>query len=411
MEPSMEEYMTKTQDDYGPGIVRLKIDEKAHFKLKGQFLKELRDNTFSGSDNEDANEHIEKVLETVDLFYIPDVTQDQIMLRVFPMSLTGDASRWLRNEPASSSMKAADAKKAIEEMADHSKKWHNGTSTRTRSIETSDGLAAIQAQLNNLGREIKNVNEKFNAAQVGCETYKGPHYTKDCSLKEEATAFEDAYYTQFGVPFPLGGRHRAAAPGFYQRDNRNPSYKKRRQTMEESMSKFMFEYAKRHVENSNLIKEIRSSTDGWVDELPNVLWAHHTSLKQSNGETPFSLTHRSEAVIPVELGMPTYRTMMIREDENKDELRLNMDLLQERREATTIREAKYKAKMEQYYNQRVRLSSLKPDEYVFWRNEASRVEDQGKLGPKWEGPYKVTEVYQNGSYKLQTIKGREVPQT
>ncbi|GKF71083.1 hypothetical protein Tco_0207197, partial [Tanacetum coccineum] len=79
-----------------------KIDEKAHFELKGQFLKELRDNTFSGSDNEDANEHIEKVLEIVDLFHIPDVTQDQIMLRVFPMSLTGAASRWLRNEPAGS---------------------------------------------------------------------------------------------------------------------------------------------------------------------------------------------------------------------------------------------------------------------------------------------------------------------
>ncbi|GKD77898.1 hypothetical protein Tco_1340519, partial [Tanacetum coccineum] len=32
-------------------------------------------------------------------------------------------------------------------------------STRTRSIETSDGLAAIQAQLNNLGREIKKISK------------------------------------------------------------------------------------------------------------------------------------------------------------------------------------------------------------------------------------------------------------
>ncbi|GKC27029.1 hypothetical protein Tco_1034323, partial [Tanacetum coccineum] len=47
-----------------------------------------------------------------------------------------------------------DAKKAIQEMAEYSQKWHNGTS-RGRSTETSDGLAAIQAQLNNLGREIK----------------------------------------------------------------------------------------------------------------------------------------------------------------------------------------------------------------------------------------------------------------
>nr|GEW46452.1 hypothetical protein [Tanacetum cinerariifolium] len=51
----------------------------------------------------------------------------------------------------------------------------------------------------------------------------------------------------------------------------------------------------------------------WVDELPNVLWAHRTSIKQSNGETPFSLTYGSEAAIPAETGMPTYRTLMIRE--------------------------------------------------------------------------------------------------
>ncbi|GJR64277.1 hypothetical protein Tco_0010342 [Tanacetum coccineum] len=63
---------------------------------------------------------------------------------------------------------AADAKTAIQEMAKYSQKWHNGTS-RGRSTETSDGLAAIQAQLNNLRKEIKKVNEKVYAAQVGCE--------------------------------------------------------------------------------------------------------------------------------------------------------------------------------------------------------------------------------------------------
>ncbi|GKB33693.1 hypothetical protein Tco_0873094, partial [Tanacetum coccineum] len=60
--PTMEEYVTKTRKDYESGIARLKINDKAHFELKGQFLKELRDNTFSGSDNEDANKHIEKLL-------------------------------------------------------------------------------------------------------------------------------------------------------------------------------------------------------------------------------------------------------------------------------------------------------------------------------------------------------------
>ncbi|GKF04875.1 hypothetical protein Tco_0035543, partial [Tanacetum coccineum] len=79
---------------------------------------------------------------------------------------------------------AADAKTAIQEMAEYSQKWHNGIS-RGRSTETFDGLAAIQAQLNNLRREIKKGNEKVNAAEVGCEQCKGPHYTKDYPQKEE----------------------------------------------------------------------------------------------------------------------------------------------------------------------------------------------------------------------------------
>ncbi|GJT63589.1 putative reverse transcriptase domain-containing protein [Tanacetum coccineum] len=102
MEETMEQYMSKTRADYGSGIARPKIDDKDSFELKGQFLKELRDNTFSGSDHEDANEHIEKVLEIVDLFHIPNITQDQVMLRAFPMSLTRATSCWLRNKPSGS---------------------------------------------------------------------------------------------------------------------------------------------------------------------------------------------------------------------------------------------------------------------------------------------------------------------
>ncbi|GJV18372.1 ribonuclease H-like domain, reverse transcriptase, RNA-dependent DNA polymerase [Tanacetum coccineum] len=127
-------------------------------------------------------------------------------------------------------MNAANSKKAIQEMADHSQKWHNGTSTRCRSCDTSNGPTAIQAQLNNLGREIKKVNEKVYAAQVG-------------------------------LTFPQGGRYRLAAPGFYQRDNGSPSYQERKQTMEETLSKFMAESLKRHEEHSTMIKEIRASTN------------------------------------------------------------------------------------------------------------------------------------------------------
>ncbi|GJX59591.1 hypothetical protein Tco_0290981 [Tanacetum coccineum] len=117
---------------------------------------------------------------------------------------------------------AADAKTAIQEMAEYSQKWHNGTSRVKR-----------------------------------------PHYTKDCPLKEEGKILEEAYYTQFGGPFQ-GGGYRPAAPGFYQRNNANPSYQERRQSMEDTLSKFMSESVKRHEENSKLIKEIRASTEAAI---------------------------------------------------------------------------------------------------------------------------------------------------
>ncbi|GJR91246.1 hypothetical protein Tco_0215257 [Tanacetum coccineum] len=139
----------------------------------------------------------------------------------------------LTSKGAIPSKTAADDKIAIQEMAEYSQKWHNGTSLRTRSTETSDGLAAIQAQLNNLGREIKKVNEKVYAAQ-------------------------------FGAPYQPGGQYRAAGPGFYQRNNGNSSYPDRRPSLEESLTKFMAESAKRHEENSNIIKEIRASTDAAI---------------------------------------------------------------------------------------------------------------------------------------------------
>nr|GEW29289.1 retrovirus-related Pol polyprotein from transposon TNT 1-94 [Tanacetum cinerariifolium] len=126
-----------------PGFIEIeKLNHVYKFKKALYGLKQTP--KACDSDHEDANEHIEKVIEIVDLFYIPNITQDQVMLRAFSMSLTGAASRWLRNKPS-----------------------------------------AIQAQFINLGKEIKKVNEKVYAAQVGCEQCKGPYYTKDFPLKEE----------------------------------------------------------------------------------------------------------------------------------------------------------------------------------------------------------------------------------
>ncbi|GKE32212.1 reverse transcriptase domain-containing protein, partial [Tanacetum coccineum] len=129
------------------------------------------------------------------------------------------------------------------------------------------------------------------------------------------------------------------------------------------------------------------------EELPHVLWAHRTMIKSSNGETPFSLTYGTEAVIPAEIGMSTLRTAEIDQTKNNEALGINLDLIEERREQAAIEEAKSKKKM------------------VYRSNEASHTKDEGKLGPKWEGPYEVKESLGKGAYKLKDCKGNEMLRT
>lgn len=149
----------------------------------------------------------------------------------------------------------------------------------------------------------------------------------------------------------------------------------------------------------------------WVEELSHVLWAHRTSIKTSTGDTPFSLVYGTEAVIPAEIGMPTIRTTEVNVTTNDEERRIDLDLLEERRERAAIREAKAKAKMKKYYDAKVKHTSFSPGDFVYRANDASHAEDTGKLGPKWEGPYEVIDALGNGAYRLRNMEGHELPRT
>nr|GEU92899.1 reverse transcriptase domain-containing protein [Tanacetum cinerariifolium] len=130
-----------------------------------------------------------------------------------------------------------------------------------------------------------------------------------------------------------------------------------------------------------------------------------------HGDTPFSLTYGTEAVIPAEIRMPTYRTAAVNVVYNDEELRLNLNLLEERRERAAIREAKAKLKMKKYYNARVRGVTSRPGDFVYRSNDASHAVEGGKLGPKWEGPYEVTKALRDGAYKLRSTNESVIPRT
>ncbi|KAK3032431.1 hypothetical protein RJ639_037158 [Escallonia herrerae] len=68
------------------------------------------------------------------------------------------------------------------------------------------------------------------------------------------------------------------------------------------------------VTNRTLLQGIKKKLDGanglWVDELPKILWAYNTTSWTSTGETHFSLSFGTEALILVEIGLPSLRLTM-----------------------------------------------------------------------------------------------------
>ena len=52
-------------------------------------------------------------------------------------------------------------------------------------------------------------------------------------------------------------------------------------------------------------KKIEGAKGTWDEELPNILWASRTTIKDAIGHTPFSLVYGSEAVLPLEIGIPS----------------------------------------------------------------------------------------------------------
>ncbi|GJS20636.1 hypothetical protein Tco_0449268 [Tanacetum coccineum] len=241
--------MSKTRADYGSRVARPKIEDKDNFELKGQFLKKLRTNTFSGSDHEDADEHIEKVLKIVDLFHIPNITIDQVMLRAFPMSLTRAASRWLRNQPTGS-ITTWDGLKT---------NFLNKYCPPAQTAKKSKSTTFSKNQIKTFTR-----HERIPTRQI--LDSRGPIPSKTVADAKVAIQKMVGYSQKWhnGTSRSRRGGYRAAVLGFYQRNNANPSYQEQRQSMEDTLSKFMSKSAKRHEENSNLIKEIRASTNAAI---------------------------------------------------------------------------------------------------------------------------------------------------
>jgi hypothetical protein len=113
-----------------------------------------------------------------------------------------------------------------------------------------------------------------------------------------------------------------------------------------------------------LKKKLGQRKGVWVEYLPEVLWSYRTTVITATGETPFALTYGMEAVIPVEVGSPSFRVAHYNPGLNKEGMNLRLDLLQERREDARAACAAYQRRVAKYYDKKVRPRELQVGDWV-----------------------------------------------
>ncbi|XP_050257778.1 uncharacterized protein LOC126702949 [Quercus robur] len=127
------------------------------------------------------------------------------------------------------------------------------------------------------------------------------------------------------------------------------------------------------VTNRSLFKIIKTRLDGangvWPEELSSVLWAYRTTTKTPTRETSFQLAYGSEAVIPAEVGLTSYK----------------------------------------HYNSRVRYRDFKVGDLILRKvMGVARDPTQGKLGRNWDEPYRITSWHKKDTYHLETLDGQKL---
>nr|GEV79223.1 hypothetical protein [Tanacetum cinerariifolium] len=131
------------------GMVKVRVDRVTHLVVPNDIPDPAQEERAIEVAHETLGYMVHKIVATgqqsaVQLERISELERDNTRLRGM---LDVPTRQILYLKGVIPTKTVADAKEAIQEMAEYSQKWHNVTSSNSRRTKTSDGLAAIQAQL------------------------------------------------------------------------------------------------------------------------------------------------------------------------------------------------------------------------------------------------------------------------
>ena len=150
--------------------------------------------------------------------------------------------------------------------------------------------------------------------------------------------------------------------------------------------------------------KLEESKGNWPEELPQVLWSYNTTPRTTTGETHFILSYGCKDMVHVEVRAGSFRRDHFNPEVNEVNHRLYLDMVEETRSHSQVRQASYQHRVSRHYNGKVKARPLKAGDLVLRRvMPNTKVPGHGVFGANWEGPYRVRAVLWEGTYERQSV--------
>jgi hypothetical protein len=167
------------------------------------------------------------------------------------------------------------------------------------------------------------------------------------------------------------------------------------------------------VGHKPFIRALRKLTKGtgrrWKDHLPALVWADRNTVKASTGMTPIQVLCGYDPILPIELEIPTWRTLPWTKIRSTEDLLLMRARQIERRDKDT-EEARFhiqrlRERNKELFDEKLQLRSSPLDEGKLVLVHDSRLDPSrsAKLQFRWFGPFRIRTAHENGSYLLEEL--------
>ena len=127
----------------------------------------------------------------------------------------------------------------------------------------------------------------------------------------------------------------------------------------------------------------------WHEMFPFALHGYRTSVRISTGATPFSLVYGMEAVLPVEVQIPSLRVLMDVKLQEAEWVRTRyeeLSLIEEKRLAAICHGQLYQQRMERAFDRKVRPRVYHVGDMVLKRILPPQNDRRGKRTLSYESP-------------------------